>query len=50
MFGDKTNEEIRDIATQTLEGHQRAIMAHMTVEEIYRQAYDTFLLVEISNS
>ncbi len=43
MFGDKTNEEIRDIATQTLEGHQRAIMAHMTVEEIYRQIFRRIL-------
>uniref|UniRef100_A0A8C5MP30 Flotillin n=1 Tax=Leptobrachium leishanense TaxID=445787 RepID=A0A8C5MP30_9ANUR len=28
--------EVMHIALETLEGHQRAIMAHMTVEEIYK--------------
>ena len=36
QFGDKKPEEIIHIITETLEGHQREIMAHMTVEEIYR--------------
>ena len=34
-------DEIRNIATQTLEGHLRAILGTMTVEEIY-QNRDTF--------
>ncbi|XP_067830084.1 flotillin-1-like [Heptranchias perlo] len=36
MFLGKTENEIGQIALETLEGHQRAIMAHMTVEEIYK--------------
>lgn len=32
MFLGKTEAEIAHIALETLEGHQRAIMAHMTVE------------------
>ncbi|KAF6364440.1 flotillin 1 [Rhinolophus ferrumequinum] len=36
MFLGKTEAEIAHIALETLEGHQRAIMAHMTVEEIYK--------------
>jgi flotillin len=32
----KSEAEIKHIALQTLEGHQRAIMGSMTVEEIYR--------------
>nr|KAF6461900.1 flotillin 1 [Molossus molossus] len=36
MFLGKTEAEIAQIALETLEGHQRAIMAHMTVEEIYK--------------
>jgi flotillin len=36
QFGDKTEEEISAVAHETLEGHQRAIMGNMTVEEIYR--------------
>jgi flotillin len=39
QFGDKTPAEIEHVATETLEGHQRAIMAHMTVEEIYRKIF-----------
>ena len=39
QFGDKPPSEIQHIATETLEGHQRAIMAHMTVEEIYRHIF-----------
>ncbi|NP_001397051.1 flotillin-1 isoform 8 [Mus musculus] len=35
MFLGKTEAEIAHIALETLEGHQRAIMAHMTVE-IYK--------------
>uniref|UniRef100_A0A4W3HCM2 Flotillin n=1 Tax=Callorhinchus milii TaxID=7868 RepID=A0A4W3HCM2_CALMI len=35
MFLGKTEREIAQITLETLEGHQRAIMAHMTVEEIY---------------
>ncbi|XP_051043343.1 flotillin-1 isoform X2 [Phodopus roborovskii] len=33
MFLGKTEAEIAHIALETLEGHQRAIMAHMTVED-----------------
>ncbi|KAJ6652944.1 hypothetical protein lerEdw1_010302 [Lerista edwardsae] len=36
MFLGKSEPEIAQIALETLEGHQRAIMAHMTVEEIYK--------------
>lgn len=36
QFGSKSEEEITCVARETLEGHQRAIMGTMTVEEIYR--------------
>lgn len=36
QFGGKDTDEIMHIARETLEGHQRAIMGNMTVEEIYR--------------
>lgn len=36
QFLGKTEDEIRLIALETLEGHQRAIMGNMTVEEIYK--------------
>jgi len=36
QFLGKTEREIHDIALETLEGHQRAIMGNMTVEEIYQ--------------
>ena len=36
QFLDKRPEQIEDIALQTLEGQQRAILGTMTVEEIYR--------------
>jgi len=36
QFMGKREQEIRMIATETLEGHQRAIMGNMTVEEIYK--------------
>jgi len=36
MFLGKSEKEIMHVAQETLEGHQRAIMAHMTVEEIYK--------------
>ena len=36
QFLGKAQEEIRNIATQTLEGHLRAILGTMTVEEIYQ--------------
>ena len=36
QFGSKSTEEIIFVAKETLEGHQRAIMGTMTVEEIYR--------------
>lgn len=32
MFLGKSESEVAHIALETLEGHQRAIMAHMTVE------------------
>jgi len=35
-FLGKSEETIRHIALETMEGHQRAIMGQMTVEEIYR--------------
>src|SRR3569833_651220 len=41
QFLGKSTEEIRNIATQTLEGHLRAILGTMTVEEIY-QNRDSF--------
>lgn len=36
MFMGKSEGEISNIALETLEGHQRAIIAHLTVEEIYQ--------------
>ena len=36
QFLGKKESEIRHIALVTLEGHQRAIMGSMTVEEIYK--------------
>ncbi len=36
QFLGKAQDEIRNIATQTLEGHLRAILGTMTVEEIYQ--------------
>jgi flotillin len=36
QFLGKNRDEIRNIATQTLEGHLRAILGTMTVEEIYQ--------------
>lgn len=36
QFLGKTETEIQHIALVTLEGHQRAIMGSMTVEEIYK--------------
>lgn len=36
QFLGKSEEHIRQIALETLEGHQRAIMGNMTVEEIYK--------------
>merc|ERR1711887_88022 len=35
-FLGKAEETIRGIALETMEGHQRAIMGQMTVEEIYQ--------------
>ena len=36
QFIDKTDREIRAVATATLEGHQRAIMGALTVDEIFK--------------
>jgi len=36
QFVDKDNSDISDIALVTLEGHQRAIMGAMTVDEIFK--------------
>jgi flotillin len=36
QFLSKVNEDIKNIATQTLEGHLRAILGTMTVEDIYQ--------------
>lgn len=36
QFVDKSDQEIQDIARATLEGHQRAIMGAMTVDEIFK--------------
>ncbi len=35
-FIDKTDKEIEEVAMLTLEGHQRAIMGAMTVDEIFK--------------
>ncbi|KAK8751068.1 hypothetical protein OTU49_012821, partial [Cherax quadricarinatus] len=35
-FLEKSKQEIVDLITETLEGHQRAILGTMTVEEIYK--------------
>lgn len=36
LFLGKSEVQIRNVAQETLEGHQRAIMGNMTVEEIYK--------------
>jgi len=36
QFLGKSEDEIRNVALETLEGHQRAIMGTMTVEQIYQ--------------
>ena len=36
QFVDKTDKEIEEVAMLTLEGHQRAIMGAMTVDEIFK--------------
>src|SRR5208337_5069720 len=36
QFLSKSTEEIKSVAMQTLEGHLRAILGTMTVEEIYQ--------------
>ncbi|XP_022110844.1 flotillin-1-like isoform X1 [Acanthaster planci] len=36
QFLGKTEQEVEQVAMETLEGHQRAIMGTMTVEEIYK--------------
>src|SRR5512133_2544761 len=36
QFLSKTNDEIKNVATQTMEGHLRAILGTMTVEDIYQ--------------
>ncbi|KAK3774373.1 hypothetical protein RRG08_049029 [Elysia crispata] len=36
LFLGKTEAEIKKVARETLEGHQRAILGQMTVEEIYQ--------------
>jgi len=36
QFGNKSVQEVLQICLETMEGHQRAIMGNMTVEEIYR--------------
>jgi len=36
QFGDKSDDEVTNICLETMEGHQRAIMGNMTVEQIYR--------------
>merc|ERR1711892_1186300 len=36
QFLSKSDDEIQQVALETLEGHQRAIMGSMTVEEIYK--------------
>lgn len=36
QFLGKSEDDIKNVARMTLEGHQRAIMASMTVEEIYK--------------
>merc|ERR1711931_595087 len=36
QFGGKGQDEILQICLETVEGHQRAIMGNMSVEEIYR--------------
>ena len=36
QFGGKPVDEVLQICLETMEGHQRAIMGNMTVEQIYR--------------
>src|SRR5580692_1380996 len=39
QFLSKSTDEIKNVATQTLEGHLRAILGTMTVEDIYQNRY-----------
>lgn len=45
QFMGKCEQEIHMIATETLEGHQRAIMGNMTVEVAWQQCLFFSLLV-----
>ena len=36
LFMNRSTEQIKSICSETLEGHQRAIMGTMTVEDIYK--------------
>ena len=36
LFMNRSTEQIKKICSETLEGHQRAIMGTMTVEDIYK--------------
>ena len=38
------SDEILYVAKETLEGHQRAIMGNMTVEEIYRDRKQVMII------
>lgn len=52
QFLGKSETEIQHIALVTLEGHQRAIMGQMTVEDIYRvidRAMSTHILCLFAN-
>jgi len=52
IFMGKSEREISSICQETLEGHQRAIMGNMTVEEIYqdRQKFSTAVFEEASSN
>ena len=45
QFLGKTEDEIQQVALETLEGHQRAIMGSMTVEVGHHDNYYTYNLL-----
>lgn len=40
MFLDKTEDEVREIAKATLDGHQRSMIASMKIEDIYKNRHE----------
>ena len=50
QFLGKTEDEIQQVALETLEGHQRAIMGSMTVEVGHHDNYSHALIFPVLNT